>query len=112
MRTVSARPETPSLSVSAIVPALLGDGCALTIIVFPRVFDVSSRPAVTGRLSGIQDKIRLIHFIHVLERSFRYPYSAMSNEICVAELISSRIRHALAAPVGAIGNGMELIEEF
>ena len=36
----------------------------------------------------------------------------MSNEIRIAELISSRICHALAAPVGAIGNGMELIEEF
>ena len=36
----------------------------------------------------------------------------MSNEIRIAELISSRICYALAAPVGAIGNGMELIEEF
>ena len=76
------------------------------------MYDVPSRPAVTGRLSGIQDKIRLIHFINVLERSFPYPNSAMINEICIAELISSRICDVLATPVGAIGNGMELIEEF
>jgi hypothetical protein len=36
----------------------------------------------------------------------------MSNEICIAELNSSRICHAWAALIGAIGNGMKLIEEF
>ena len=35
----------------------------------------------------------------------------MSNEICIAELNSSRICHAWAALVGAIDNDMKLIKE-
>ena len=36
----------------------------------------------------------------------------MNEERHIAELMASRICHGLAATVGAIGNGIELIEEF
>lgn len=36
----------------------------------------------------------------------------MKVDINVLELIASRICHAMAATVGAVGNGVELIEEF
>ena len=56
----------------AIVPALLGDSCALTIIVFPRV-QRSTATRSDKPLIWIQDKIRLIHFMNVLKEVSAIP---------------------------------------
>lgn len=36
----------------------------------------------------------------------------MNKDLQIAELLTARVCHALAATVGAIGNGVELVEEF
>jgi histidine phosphotransferase ChpT len=83
---------------------------------FPGMFEVDRHPGADHRLHLTQAPNRLIRVAHQHARFQKcrhsrpfHPVIAMLDKPDLAALIASRICHDLISPIGAIGNGVELL---